>query len=91
MKRSFHGKCVVSVFGAGYNEVYGRLVPVSILFIEVTKVFHVYIRIIISFIWLVVAVISGISGKLQNAALYVVLAGLILYSAYAAWKKEKGD
>lgn len=52
---------------------------------------HVYIRVIISFIWLVTAIISGISGKLQNAALYVVLAGLILYSAYAAWKKEKGD
>lgn len=61
------------------------------VFIEVTKMLHVYIRVIISFIWLVVAIISGISGKLQNAALYVVLAGLILYSAYAAWKKEKGD
>ncbi|MEZ3428438.1 MAG: hypothetical protein K1W13_13725 [Lachnospiraceae bacterium] len=61
------------------------------VFIEVTKMLHVYIRVIISFIWLVTAIISGISGKLQNAALYVVLAGLILYSAYAAWKKEKGD
>ena len=61
------------------------------VFIEVTKMLHVYIRVIISFIWLVTAIISGISGKLQNAALYVVLTGLILYSAYAAWKKEKGD
>ena len=61
------------------------------VFIEVTKMLHVYIRVIISFIWLVTAIISGISGKLQNAALYVVLAGLISYSAYAAWKKEKGD
>ncbi len=52
---------------------------------------HVYIRGIISLIWLVAVVISGVSGKLENVALYVVLGGVILYSAYAAWKKEKDN
>ncbi len=52
---------------------------------------HVYIRGIISLIWLAAVVISGVSGKLENVALYVVLGGVILYSAYAAWKKEKDN
>lgn len=52
---------------------------------------HVYIRIAISLIWLAAAIISGLSGNLDNIALYVVLGGVILYSAYAAWKKEKNS
>lgn len=54
---------------------------------------HVYIRGILSLIWLAAAIVSGISGNFEMAALYVILGGVFLYSAYAAWKKEgkKGD
>lgn len=50
---------------------------------------HVSIRGIMSLIWLAVAVVSGSSGNLEMAALYVILGGVFLYSAYAAWKREK--
>jgi len=50
---------------------------------------HVYIRIVISLIWLAAVLVSGISGNLENAALYALPGAVILYSAYAAWKKEK--
>lgn len=54
---------------------------------------HVYIRGILSLIWLAAAIVSGMSGNFEMAALYVILGGVFLYSAYAAWKKEgkKGD
>lgn len=50
---------------------------------------HVYIRGIMSLIWLAAAIVCGVSGSLPVAALYVVLCGVFLYSAYATWKKEK--
>jgi hypothetical protein len=50
---------------------------------------HVYIRGILALIWLVVALISGISGNLEMAALYIIIGGLFLYSTYSMWKKEK--
>lgn len=50
---------------------------------------HVYIRGILSLIWLAAAIVSGISGNFEMAALYVILGGVFLYSAYATWKKEK--
>ncbi len=50
---------------------------------------HVYMRGILSLIWLAAAVISGMSGNLEMTGLYVILGGLFLYSAFAAWKKEK--
>ena len=50
---------------------------------------HVYMRGILSLIWLATAVISGMSGNLEMTGLYVILGGLFLYSAFAAWKKEK--
>ncbi len=34
MKRSFHGKCVVSVFWAGYNEVSDRLAAVGVWYLS---------------------------------------------------------
>ena len=52
---------------------------------------HVYIRGIMGLIWLAAAVISGGSGNFPMAALYVVLTGVFLYSAYATWKKEKDN
>ena len=55
---------------------------------------HVYIRGIAALIWLAVSIVSGVSGNLEMAALYVLIGGVFLYSAYSAWKKEqnsKGD
>lgn len=52
---------------------------------------HVWIRGIMGLIWLVAAVVSGMSGSFEMAVLYVVLGGVFLYSAYATWKKEKDD
>lgn len=56
---------------------------------EVTIMRHVYIRGILSLIWVVAGVVSGISGNFEMTALYLVLGGVFLYSAYATWKKEK--
>ena len=50
---------------------------------------HIYIRGIIGLIWLVAAIVCGISGNFPMMGLYLVLAGAFLYSAYTAWKKEK--
>lgn len=52
---------------------------------------HVYIRGMISAIWLIVAVTSGVSGKPKDAARYAALCALFLYSTYTAWKKRKKD
>lgn len=50
---------------------------------------HAYIRGILFLIWLVVAMVSGISGNLEMALLYAVIGFAFLYSAYSMWKKEK--
>lgn len=52
---------------------------------------HVYIRGILSIIWLAAAIFSSISGNLELAVLYVILGGVFLYSAYTIWKKNKGN
>ncbi|MCI8582605.1 MAG: hypothetical protein HFH13_05690 [Dorea sp.] len=52
---------------------------------------HVYIRGILALIWLAVAIVSGISGNYGMAILYVIMAGVFLYFAYAAWKRDKND
>lgn len=52
---------------------------------------HVYIRGLVGLIWLVVAIVSGISGNFEMTVLYVILGGVFLYSAYATWKKEKDN
>ncbi len=48
---------------------------------------HVYVRGMISAIWLIVAAASGVSGKPKDAVLCI----LFLYSTYTAWKKAKKD
>lgn len=48
---------------------------------------HIYIRGILAVIWMAAAIISGISGSMEMAALYVLLGGVFLYSAYSEWKK----
>ena len=47
---------------------------------------HVYIRGILGLIWLVTAIVSGVSGKLEMAVLYVLIGGAFLHSVYAAWR-----
>ena len=50
---------------------------------------HVYIRGILGLIWLVTAIVSGVSGKLEMAVLYVLIGGAFLHSVYDEWKKEQ--
>lgn len=50
---------------------------------------HVYFRGILGLIWLAAAIISGVSGRIETAGLYVILCGVFLYSAFITWKKEK--
>ena len=50
---------------------------------------HVYIRGILTLIWLAAAIVSGVSGNMEMAALYVLMGGAFGYSAYASWKKEE--
>ncbi len=52
---------------------------------------HVYIRIIIALIWLVAAIAGGLFGNLGMSALYTIIGGMFLYSAYSTWEKEKND
>lgn len=52
---------------------------------------HVYIRGLVGLIWLVAAIVSGISGNFEMTVLYIILGGVFLYSAYATWKKEKDN
>lgn len=52
---------------------------------------HVYIRGLVGLIWLVAAIVSGISGNFEMTVLYVILGGVFSYSAYATWKKEKDN
>lgn len=50
---------------------------------------HVYIRGIMSLIWIAAAIVSGVSGNIQMAALYVILSGIFLYSACITGKRQK--
>ena len=52
---------------------------------------HIYIRGIIGLIWLAAAIVSGVSGKFEMSALYAILGGVFLYSAYITWKKDKDN
>ena len=50
---------------------------------------HVVIRGILALIWLAAAAVSGLSGNLEWAGLYLLMGAAFGYSAYAPWKKEK--
>ena len=50
---------------------------------------HIHIRGIIGLIGLAAAIVCGVSGNFPMMGLYLLLAGVFLYFAYAAWKKEK--
>lgn len=49
---------------------------------------HVLIRGIMGLIWLAAAVVSGVSGNLGMAVLYLLLGVVFWYFAYAEWKKK---
>ncbi len=49
---------------------------------------HVLIRGIMGLIWLAAAVVSGVSGNLGMAVLYLLLGVVFWYFAYSEWKKE---
>lgn len=50
---------------------------------------HIYIRGIMSLIWLAAAIVSAIAGRYAMTVLYVILSGAFLYSAYTTWKKRE--
>ena len=52
---------------------------------------HAYIRGILALIWLAAAAVSGVSGNLEWAGLYVLMGAAFGYSAWASWKKAKDD
>ena len=52
---------------------------------------HVYIRGIMALIWLAAAVVSGLSGNLEWAGLYILMGAAFGYSAWAFWKKGKNN
>ncbi len=52
---------------------------------------HVCIRGILGLVWLAAAIISGVSGHVETAGLYVILCGAFLYSAFVTWKKGKDE
>lgn len=52
---------------------------------------HVTVRGILALIWLAAAVVSGLSGNLEWAGLYVLMGAAFGYSAWASWKKEKNN
>lgn len=56
---------------------------------EGKKMRHIYIRGMIGLIWLIAAIACGGSGNFPMTGLYIILAGVFLYSAYTAWKNEK--
>ena len=53
---------------------------------EEKRMRHIYIRGMIGLIWLAAAIVCGVSGGFPMMGLYLVLAGVFLYSAYTAWK-----
>ena len=58
---------------------------------EVKIMRHICIRGSLGLLWLVAAIVCGGSGNFPMMGLCLILAGVFLYSAYAAWKKEKDD
>ena len=52
---------------------------------------HVTIRGILALIWLAAAIVSGLSGNLEWAGLYVLMGAAFGYSACATWKKKNNN
>ena len=56
---------------------------------EVKTMRHIYIRGSLGLIWLVAAIVCWVSDNFPMMGLYLLVAGVFLYSAYVTWKKEK--
>ena len=52
---------------------------------------HVYIRSILTVVWLAAAIFSAVSGNLVWTIFYLIIGGACLSSAYRMWKQEKDD
>lgn len=52
---------------------------------------HFYIRLVIGIVWLIAAIVNGVTANIPFALLYAVLGIVFLYSAYSTWKKEKDN
>lgn len=55
---------------------------------------RIYIRGILALVWAAAAIVSGVSGRMEMAGVYMIMGGIFLYSAYTAWnraKNGKGD
>ncbi len=52
---------------------------------------HFYFRLILGMVFAVCAVYSFITVNIPFALMYVVLGGVLLYSAYTIWKKNKDN
>ena len=49
---------------------------------------HFYIRLVIGIVWLIAAIVSGVTANIPLVLLYAMLGIVFLYSAYSTWKKE---
>lgn len=50
---------------------------------------HIYIRGILALVWVAAAIVSGVSGRMEMAGVYMIMGGMFLYSAYTAWNRTK--
>lgn len=50
---------------------------------------HVYFRSILSLVWVMVGIVTAVSGNVVMAAFDLAIGGLCLHSAHSMWKKEK--
>ncbi|MDE6387248.1 MAG: hypothetical protein K2L82_05490 [Lachnospiraceae bacterium] len=50
---------------------------------------HICIRGILALVWVAAAIVCGVSGNMETTAIYVIMSGVFLYSAYSAWNKVK--
>ena len=52
---------------------------------------HFYFRLILGIIFIVCMIFSIVTMNIPFALLYLILAGVYLYSAYSLWKKNKDN
>lgn len=52
---------------------------------------HFYFRLILGIVWLAVAAVSAVNANIPFAVFYAAMGIVFLWSAYAVWKKGKGQ
>lgn len=50
---------------------------------------HLIFRGVLAVIWVVAAIICGVKGNMEMAALYAILSVVFGYTALTMWKKRK--